>query len=210
MAAPAAASATPSPGTFPPGYDRDELARSSPTRLLPNLRTDGFRQGRLGMYMNHAPLTGSGCPTVTDGLDRSEESNILLRRVGGGYPHFHWHTGGQKPKLSDPALSAWEASAAVHRLPAESLTCDTVGHLSVSDRESPQWLILSGTQRARLEQCTSWLHREPLPCQRRSRSGQPQIQDAGADPVLGQPLRHPQRHRKPLPMVSSVRSEPSP
>ena len=40
------------------------------------------------MYMNHARLTGSGCPTVTDGLDRFRESNIRLRRVGGRPPTF--------------------------------------------------------------------------------------------------------------------------
>jgi hypothetical protein len=34
---------------------------------------------------------------VTDGLDRFRESQILLRRVGGGYPHFRPHTSGQKP-----------------------------------------------------------------------------------------------------------------
>jgi hypothetical protein len=59
-----------------------------PTRLLPNPGTDGFCQGRLRVYMNHAPLTGSGCPTVTDGLDRFRESQILLRRVGGRPPTF--------------------------------------------------------------------------------------------------------------------------
>jgi hypothetical protein len=104
MAAPAAVLAPPSPGHLPArprsGWTRPLLP---PTRLLPNPRTDGFCQGRLGVYMNHAPLTGSGCPTVTDGLDRFRESNILLRRVGGGHPHFHWHTGGQEPKLSDQA-----------------------------------------------------------------------------------------------------------
>jgi hypothetical protein len=59
-----------------------------PTRLLPNPGTDGFCQGRLRVYINHAPLTGSGCPTVTDGLDRFRESQILLRRVGGRPPTF--------------------------------------------------------------------------------------------------------------------------
>ncbi len=73
------------PARPPPGWTRPLLP---PTRLLLNLRTDGFCQGRLGVYMNHAPLTGSGCPTVTDGLDRFRESNILLRRVGGRPPTF--------------------------------------------------------------------------------------------------------------------------
>ena len=59
-----------------------------PTRLLPDPGTDGFCQGRLCVYINHAPLTGSGCPTVTDGLDRFRESQILLRRVGGRPPTF--------------------------------------------------------------------------------------------------------------------------
>ena len=59
-----------------------------PTRLLPNPGTDGFCQGRLRVYINHAPLTGSGCPTATDGLDRFRESQILLRRVGGRPPTF--------------------------------------------------------------------------------------------------------------------------
>ena len=59
-----------------------------PTRLLPNPGTDGFCQGRLRVYINRAPLTRSGCPTVTDGLDRFQESQILLRRVGGRPPTF--------------------------------------------------------------------------------------------------------------------------
>ena len=59
-----------------------------PTRLLPNPGTDGFCQGRLRVYINHVPLTGSGCPTVTDGLDRFRESQILLRWVGGRPPTF--------------------------------------------------------------------------------------------------------------------------
>lgn len=80
-----------------------------PTRLLPSLRTDGFCQGRLGVYMNHARLTGSGCPTDIDGLNRFRESNILVRRVEGGHLHFHPHTGGEKPKFSDPALSPRES-----------------------------------------------------------------------------------------------------
>jgi hypothetical protein len=45
----------------------------------------GFCQGRLRVNM---PLAGSGCPTVTDGLDRFRESQILLRRVGGRPPTF--------------------------------------------------------------------------------------------------------------------------
>jgi hypothetical protein len=64
------------------------LPTPPPTRLLPNPGTDGFCQGRLRVYMNQAPLTGSGCPTVTDGPDRFRESQILLRRVGGRPPTF--------------------------------------------------------------------------------------------------------------------------
>ena len=47
----------------------------------------------------HEPciLAGSGCPAVTVGLDRFRESQILLRRAGGGHSHFHPHTSGQKP-----------------------------------------------------------------------------------------------------------------
>ena len=52
-----------------------------PTRLLPNPGTDGFRQGRLRVYMNHAPWPGSGCPTVTDGLDRHPRSSFVKLRA---------------------------------------------------------------------------------------------------------------------------------
>ena len=49
----------------------------------------------------HEPSTStrSGCPVVTDGLDRFRESQILLRRVGGGHPHFHPHAGCRQPVI---------------------------------------------------------------------------------------------------------------
>jgi len=105
-----APSSVPRRTPFPPCDHRDGLAHSSPpTRLLPNPGTDGFCQGRLRVYLNRAPLTGSGCPSVTDGLDRFRESQILLRWVGGRPLHFHPHTSGRKPNLTIPhhKLGKW-------------------------------------------------------------------------------------------------------
>jgi hypothetical protein len=49
------------------------------------------------------------------------------------------------------ALSAWEVCGAVALPPADSVTCGDLGGLSVSDRDYPRVLLLSGTQRARLD-----------------------------------------------------------
>jgi hypothetical protein len=76
------------PAPSRPTITRMDSPTPPPTRLLPNLRTDGFCQGRPGVYMNYARLTGGGCPAVTDGLDRFRESNTLLRWVGGRPPTF--------------------------------------------------------------------------------------------------------------------------
>ncbi len=53
-------------------------------------------------------------------------------------------------------LSAWEVSAAVRELPAELPACGSVDSLSVSDRQSPRGLVLSGTQRARIPSRVTW------------------------------------------------------
>jgi hypothetical protein len=88
--------------------------------------------------MNHARLTGSGCPTVTDGLDRFRESNILLRRVGGGHPHFHPHTGGQKPNLTDPVPSAWEVCGVAARSSSDR---GFHGHLKIPFYSLAHWKV---------------------------------------------------------------------
>ncbi len=49
------------------------------------------------------------------------------------------------------ALSAWEVCGAVALRPADSVTCGDLGGLSLSDRDYPRVLPLSGTQRARLD-----------------------------------------------------------
>ena len=71
---------------------------------------------------------------VGDGLDRFRESHILLRRVGEATHISTPHTGGQKPNLTDPALSAWEPDQSC---PPMSLTrqlyWDGLG-LAASDR----------------------------------------------------------------------------
>ena len=51
----------------------------------------------------------------------------------------------------EPALSAWEVSGAVALPPADSVSCGDLGGLSLSDRDYPRALLLSGTQRARLD-----------------------------------------------------------
>lgn len=65
------------PVTWPRVCPTQTLPR---TRSLPNLVTDGFSQGRLGVYRNHVALRRR-LPCGPDGLDRSRESRILLRRV---------------------------------------------------------------------------------------------------------------------------------
>jgi hypothetical protein len=49
----------------------------------------------------------------------------------------------------EPALSAWELYGAARLPPGDSTTCGDIGGLTVSDRDYPQALLLSGTQRAR-------------------------------------------------------------
>jgi hypothetical protein len=46
-------------------------------------------------------------------------------------------------------LSAWELYGAARLPPGDSATCGDIGDLTVSDRDYPQALLLSGTQRAR-------------------------------------------------------------
>jgi hypothetical protein len=46
-------------------------------------------------------------------------------------------------------LSAWEFYGAARLPPGDSATCGDIGDLTVSDRDYPQALLLSGTQRAR-------------------------------------------------------------
>jgi hypothetical protein len=88
---------------------RNSPAPPPPTRLLPNLGTDGFCQDRLRVYMSHASwpeavglrsqtvLTGSGSPRYSYG------------GLGGGHPHFH--PAYQRPEAGSHnlALSAWES-----------------------------------------------------------------------------------------------------
>ena len=79
-------SSSPTSDLRPARGPRPALPRPLPrTRLLPNLVTDGLGQGRLRVYMNHAPLPRR-LPAATDGLDRFRESQILLRRVRGRTP----------------------------------------------------------------------------------------------------------------------------
>jgi len=47
----------------------------------------------------------------------------------------------------EPALSAWELYGAVALRPADSVTCGFFGGLSLSDRDYPRVLLVSGTQR---------------------------------------------------------------
>jgi len=47
--------------------------------------------------------------------------------------------------------SAWEVCGAVALPPADSVTCGDLGGLSLSDRDYPRALLLSSTQRARLD-----------------------------------------------------------
>ena len=49
----------------------------------------------------------------------------------------------------EPALSAWEVCGAAALPPADSVTCGDLDGLSLSDRDYPRALLLSGTQRAR-------------------------------------------------------------
>jgi hypothetical protein len=46
-------------------------------------------------------------------------------------------------------LSAWELYGAARLPPGDSATCGDIGDLTVSDRDYPQALLLSGTQQAR-------------------------------------------------------------
>ena len=71
----------------------------------------------------------------------------------------------------EPELSAWELYGAARLPPDDSATCGDIAGLTVSDRDYPQRLPLSGTQRARpfsatrvIRIPTSWV-RLPLPCQ---------------------------------------------
>ena len=94
------------PARPPPGWTRPLLP---PTRLLPNPGMDGFCQGRLGVYMNHASSPGAVALRSQTVLTGSGSPRYSYGGLGGGHPHFHPHTGGQKPNLTDPALSAWES-----------------------------------------------------------------------------------------------------
>jgi len=44
----------------------------------------------------------------------------------------------------EPALSAWEVSATIRGLPADTLVCGTLARLTASDRELPPSLTQSG------------------------------------------------------------------
>jgi hypothetical protein len=54
------------------------------------------------------------------------------------------------PWLRPLGLSAWEVCGVARVLPADSVTCGDLAGLSLSDRDWPRVLLLSGTQRARL------------------------------------------------------------
>src|SRR6476661_3998181 len=55
---------------------------------------------------------------------------------------------GVAARVAALAPSAWEVSATIRGLPADTLACGTLARLTASDRESPLGLIRSGTQRA--------------------------------------------------------------
>ena len=64
---------------------------------------------------------------------------------GGGHPHFHPHTGCGNPISPKLALSAWELYGAARLPPADWLTCGSADILTVRYRDSPRWLLRSGT-----------------------------------------------------------------
>ena len=73
------------------------------TGLLPSLVTDGFGQGRLRVYMNHAPLPRRlSCRSQT-ALTGSGSHRSSYGGYGGGHPHFHPHAGCSQPDLTSPA-----------------------------------------------------------------------------------------------------------
>src|SRR6266571_3914066 len=56
---------------------------------------------------------------------------------------------GVDARVAAPSPSAWEVCGAVCMPPADSLTCGHLDGSTVSDRDYPQALLLTGTQRAR-------------------------------------------------------------
>jgi hypothetical protein len=71
------------------------------------------------------------------------------------------------PGPISPALSAWEVCGAVALSPADSVTCGNLGGLSLTDRDYPRALLLSGTHRARLD---PRIKRQAHPCCKSSKS----------------------------------------
>jgi hypothetical protein len=79
-------------------------------------------------------------PGLRPRMNAAHPSRPSCGGFGGGHPSFRPHTGGQKPDLTDPVLSAWEVCGVVASSPADGLTCgyaDGPGGL-----ESP-WLTRS-------------------------------------------------------------------
>ena len=85
-------SSSPTADLRPASGPRLVLLRPLPrTRLLPDQVTDGFGQGRLGVYMNHAALRRRlPCRSQT-GLTGSGSHRSSYGGFGGGHPHFHPH-----------------------------------------------------------------------------------------------------------------------
>jgi hypothetical protein len=125
----------PAPWSSSPPADRRRhtgpgcvLLRPLPrTRLLPNLVTDGFGQGRLRVYMKRAALPGAVGLRSQTGLTGSGSHGSSYGGFGGRYPHFHSHTAylcitsvsrallaGSKPALAFK-FAGWLLAAVVGR-----------------------------------------------------------------------------------------------
>jgi hypothetical protein len=61
-------------------------------------------------------------------------------------------------------LPAWEVCGAAFLPPADSATCGDLDGLAVSDRDYPQALLRSGTQRARLRYALRAVHVRRVVC----------------------------------------------
>ena len=72
------------PARPPPGWTRPLLP---PTRLLPNPGMDGFCQGRLGVYMNHASSPGAVALRSQTVLTGSGSPRYSYGGLGGGHLH---------------------------------------------------------------------------------------------------------------------------
>ena len=71
-----------------------------PTRLLPNPGTDGFCQGRLRVYMNHASRPGAVVLRAPAVLRGSGSPRYSYGGLGEAAHSSRPHTGGRKPNLT--------------------------------------------------------------------------------------------------------------